>query len=405
MPLPEASRETPPDPEPPRASLRGGLAPIRRLLGFSREDRGALVAIFFLGLLVAGSRYVQMVLVQPLMDGVILPSTAEDFRFEQVRPLLTRIGGIAALTLVASPLAVLGRGYAAEWTAGRVRQRIDVAMARKLLRVPLRVFRERSSGDFLARAMADAQISCQTVALFYREVVVNVQMLAVGLIVLAWISPAMTGAVVLAVPPFLLLANRLMTRVVDFSSRRQETPGQPLRPPDRDPLGHQGDQGLPRRGSVEQNAFDRSRPASTSDSHMKMMKNGSDRESDRAKRCGRSSVSAVLGVGVWAIVYEKSAGSRSARLIAFIAVQSLIMKPLKSLIQAGPPTPRVRRRRAIVSSRSSTSPKTSKTDPTPAHSGLHRTRASDFRDVAFDYHYAAREAARDAGDVDPPRHG
>ena len=171
----------------PAPRVSPGRAP-RRLLALSRGDGGRVLSVVLLGAVVASAAFLRVSLIKPLLDDVVLPKTAGDLDMDLLWPHIESIATIAGATLLVSPLAVLGRSYLAEWVAGRVRQRVDIAIARKLLHVPLRTFREGSSGDFLSRSMADAQIACQMVVLFYKDVILHAEMILIGVAMMLWIS-------------------------------------------------------------------------------------------------------------------------------------------------------------------------------------------------------------------------
>ena len=113
--VPEASA---PDEAVHAPSARWALA---RVLGMSLVYWQAITAAVLLGFVLAGSRDLRAWLFQPLLDEIAVPASAGEVDFEMVAPLLSEIGLLAGLTLVASPIAVLGRGYFANWISAQVR--------------------------------------------------------------------------------------------------------------------------------------------------------------------------------------------------------------------------------------------------------------------------------------------
>jgi len=305
---------------------------LRRLLALSREDGFQVLLVVVFGALVAGAAFVRVSLAQPLLDDVLLPFLTGETGLEEVTQGLGPIAWLVGLTLIVSPLAVLGRSYLAEWVAARVRQRVDIAIAGKLLRVPLQTFRKGSSGDFLSRAMADAQIACQVVTLFYKDVILHVEMIVIAVAMMLWINASLTLVVLLAVPPFYLLVSLFMGRVLDVATRRQETQGQLS---DRLIAILSGIKVIKafRGEDVERAAYDRETEKYFR-RHMKVIKNGA-----LVKATGEALwpivAAIVLGVGGWAVINDID-GLTPGSLIAFSAVLLLAFKPLKTLIQAVP---------------------------------------------------------------------
>lgn len=318
-------------PSDPPSSESAGRS-LRRLLALSRGDGLPVIMVVVFGALVAGSSFVRVSLAQPLVDGVLLPFVGGELPLDQVLPALRPIGWVLGFTLLVSPLAVLGRGYLAEWVSARVRQRVDVAIARKMLRVPLQTFREGSSGDFLSRAMADVQIACQAVTLFYKDVVLHIETIVVALAMMAWISLPLTLVVLIAVPPFYLFVSLLMSRILRVATRRQETQGELS---DRLVAILSGIKVIKafRGESVESAAYDRETDKFFR-RHMKVIVSGA-----LVKASGEALwpivAMAVLGIGGWAVIQDVG-GITAGKLTAFAAVLLIAFKPLKSLIQALP---------------------------------------------------------------------
>lgn len=317
---------------PAPGSRSQALRALRRLLALSRGDGGQVLLVIALGAVVATAAFVRVYLIQPLLDDIVLPRTASELDSDELWALLRPIAWIAGATLIVSPLAVLGRSYLAEWVAGRVRQRVDIAIARKLLHVPLRTFREGSSGDFLSRSMADAQIACQMVVLFYKDVILHAEMIGIGVAMMLWISAPLTLVVLLGVPPFYLLVSTFMGRILDVSTRRQETQGQLS-----DRLiailsgikvikAFRGEDAETAAYDLETDKYFRR--------HMKVMKNGA-----LVKASGEAIwpllFAGVIGIGGYAVVHEID-GLTIGDVMAFGAILGLAYKPLRSLIQTVP---------------------------------------------------------------------
>lgn len=328
---PENEQAPPEDLEGDEASS-SALGPILRLLRMSLSDWPAAIAVVLLGALIATTRYVRAWVVQPILDDVVLPSTVENFDLEAVMPLISELGLVLLATLLAAPLAVLGRGYLSEWSAARVRQRVDVAIARKFLHVPLRVFRDGSSGDFLARSMADAQIACQSITLIYKDMILNVEMILGGLVLMTWLSWQMTLVAVFAVPPFAMVVSGFMRRIVSQSTRRQVAQGELS---DRLIAILSGIKVIKafRGESVEQSAFD-DETDEYFKRHMKMMKNGAMVKASTEAMYPLTGA-LVLGAGAYCVL-EGLYGMTLGTLTTFAVVLITVYKPLKSLTRTFP---------------------------------------------------------------------
>ena len=198
---------------------------IWRLLKGSFRYRTGVVTVVLLGLLVATMRYLRAWLFQPLLDDALVPISTGEIDLELVKPVLAEIGLLGALTLVVTPAAVLGRTYCANWITARVRQATDIAVAHRFLNAPLRVFREGSSGDLLARSMADAQNACLMIQMIYRDMILDAQMLIGGLGMMLFVSWQLTLVSLIGIPPFMLLLSLFTNRLLAVVTRRQESQG------------------------------------------------------------------------------------------------------------------------------------------------------------------------------------
>jgi subfamily B ATP-binding cassette protein MsbA len=349
-----------------------------------------------MGALVAANRYVRAWAIQPVLDDIVLPVTADRLDLEAVWPLVTEVGWILGATVVLTPLAVLGRGYFAEWCAGRVRQRVDLALARKFLHLPLSAFRDGSSGDFMARSMSDAQIACQAVTVVYRDVLLDLQLVIGGIGLMLWMSWPLTVLSLIAIPPFWAVMTIFMGRLLDNAGRRQEKQG--------DLSDHliailSGIKVIKafRGEAAEQAAFD-VETGKYFRSHMKVMKNGAIVKASGEAMWALVAV-LVLGAGAYCVVTGLF-GLTAGKVLAFGYVQTLVHKPLKTLIQTMP--------RLLESAGSARRlfeildlPEEAPDRPDARPLGGIRDGIR-FRDVAFDYHAArrGRDAAEPGKEVD-----
>jgi subfamily B ATP-binding cassette protein MsbA len=205
---------------------------LRRLMGLSRPYWLMLVVVFVCGTLFAASRYVRAYLIQPFLDDVMVPAAALERgttewepAIQALAPRLYEIGIVAGLTLIVTPLAMFGRAYLANRVVAEVRRDIDQAVARKFLFSPLEAHREGASGDRLARALSDAGLACQALAILYRDVFTSVLTALVGIVTMSVMSWQLTLLTLLTLPGLVLVLSYFGGRVHRKTLRRQETQG------------------------------------------------------------------------------------------------------------------------------------------------------------------------------------
>ena len=133
---------------------------------------------------------------------------------------------LLGVTLLFQPVAVFLRSYGAHWTIASVRRDVDQKVAGKFLGAPLRIHRAGSSGDFLARALNDVGLACQSVTLIYNELLINLQLVLAGAVALFLASWQLALFSLLAMPPFFVILSFFGRRIqtTDLS-----TPGDPGR--------------------------------------------------------------------------------------------------------------------------------------------------------------------------------
>ena len=109
-----------------------------------RGDGGRVLSVVLLGAVVASAAFLRVSLIKPLLDDVVLPKTVGDLDMDRLWPHIESIATIAGATLLVSPLAVLGRGYAL------VRRESDGAIVRGVADV--------AEGDRLSVRLASAAL-------------------------------------------------------------------------------------------------------------------------------------------------------------------------------------------------------------------------------------------------------
>jgi subfamily B ATP-binding cassette protein MsbA len=215
---------------PPAQERHRAWPGLRRMIGLSLRYKKMLAISFFSGMLFAFCRFLRAYLAKPFLDEVMVPASGLDpssvewqATLELVLPRLYEIGALALLTLLLAPVTMFGRNYVAQRVVARVRQDVDQSVARKLLHAPLHAHRSGSSGEFLTRALNDAQLACESLKMIYKDVATNLQMGLGGVITMLVLSWQLALLTLLAVPPLLLVLNFFGRRIHDKSLRRQET--------------------------------------------------------------------------------------------------------------------------------------------------------------------------------------
>lgn len=302
------------------------------MLGLSFGYRRGLLAVIGFGFVIVASRYLRAWLLQPLLDDALIPISAGKIDVELVKPVLLEVGLIGVATLILTPIAVFGRTYYANWTSARVRQDVDIAVAHRFLNAPLRVFREGSSGDLLARSMADAQLAILIVQLVYKDLILNLQMVVGGLIMMCVISWQLALISLVAVPPFVWVLSYFTQRLLSVVTRRQETQGDLSQRLIAILSGIKVIKAF-RGEEVEQNAFNRE-SGKYFRRHMKVMFNGA-----IIKATGEAMYpivgAVVMGIG-GALVIKQLWGLTIGDLTTFAFVLVTIYKPISNLTQSFP---------------------------------------------------------------------
>lgn len=196
-----------------------------RMVRLSARYWKIILGVFVLGWVLSGVRYLRAYLFKPLLDDVLIPATAAGAEFEAIEPVVIDLALLLGATLIVQPLVVFFRSYGAHWTIASVRRDVDQAVAAKLLAAPLRAHRGSASGDFLARALNDVQLACQSVGLLYNEVLLNLQLVLAGAIALFLASWQLALFSLIAMPPFFLMLSYFGRRIQRQTHRRQETQG------------------------------------------------------------------------------------------------------------------------------------------------------------------------------------
>ena len=300
------------------------------MLRMSLRYRGAVVAVLTLGALIAGSRYLRHWLAQPLLDEVLVPISAGTVDMDTIAPLVTQLAVLATIALLVGPIAVMGRGYYSEWISARVRQDVDIQVARKFLRAPLRLVRDSSSGDFLSRAISDAKLACQSVQLMYRDIFLDLEMILGGVILMLTISWQLTLISLVGVPPFVLVMTMLGAKAFNMVTRRQETQGDlsqrllAILSGIKVIKAFQGEK-------LEQAAFNRE-AGKYFRRHMKVRVNAALMKAS-SELLYPVVGSIVMGIGI-ALAIEGLWGITIGKLTTFALVLATVYKPIKSLTQA-----------------------------------------------------------------------
>jgi subfamily B ATP-binding cassette protein MsbA len=198
---------------------------LRRMIGMSRSHWRMLVAVILAASLFSASRFIRAWISKPLLDEVLVPAANNALDLEAVAPRLWQLGLIVGISLVITPAAMFFRLYLSNWIVARVRKEIDVAVAHKFLKAPLRIHRGGSSGDLLSRALTDVQLACKSLSILYRDGINSALMLVGGAIAMLATSWQLALISMATVPPLFLILQYFGRRIQRQTLRRQETQG------------------------------------------------------------------------------------------------------------------------------------------------------------------------------------
>ena len=168
----------------------GSVPRLLRLLGYAKPYWPLIIITVVFSLVYAGGLTGRAYLIQPLLDGIVLPSAQisslteamEGTKLEatpeqlalQREELEGRVADnwrfivIAALLIIAvMPVARLIRDYAGEWVMTRVLVDLQADLSTKLLRLPLGRHQQESRGDFVARMLNDTAVANRVQSLVF----------------------------------------------------------------------------------------------------------------------------------------------------------------------------------------------------------------------------------------------
>lgn len=225
---PKAAPSKPEDVPKPSLPTRHQAWPVlRRLIGLSRPYLTVVIIAILCGAAAAVARNARAFLAQPVVDDILVPgaSLPGDAVFESFAPKLMLIAGLAAITVLVTPIAMLGKSYLIGLAVSNVRRDLDQAVAAKLLRVPLAAHRSDASGDLLARAMSDVTLAVTALVLLYGDVLTNIIIALIGLVSMFIASWPLALLTLTTVPPLMFLLNFFGQRIHRQTERRQKTQG------------------------------------------------------------------------------------------------------------------------------------------------------------------------------------
>ena len=198
---------------------------LRRMLSRSAPYWRAIVGVFMVGWVISFIRYLRAYLFKPLTDDVLIPATTQGLSWEALEPVIFEIGLLLGVSLVVQPVAVFLRSYGAHWVIASMRRDVDQEVASRLLAAPLRTHSKGPRGDFMARALGDAELACRSVKIAFNEVLLNAQLVLAGAVALFIASWQLALFTLVAMPPFFVVMNYFGKRIHRQSQRRQETQG------------------------------------------------------------------------------------------------------------------------------------------------------------------------------------
>lgn len=217
--------EDPPVPSPSKEERAKASQSLRRLIRMSLVHWQKLVIVVLLATVFAASRFIRAWVFKPLLDEILVPAANNTLEIEAVEARIWQIGILVLGTLVITPIAMFFRNYLANWVVSKVRKGVDLQVAQKFLKAPLRVHRRGSSGDLLSRALTDARLACDALLFMYRDVINSVVMLVAGLITMLATSWQLALLSMTTVLPSLFVLRFFGRRIQKQTRRRQEAQG------------------------------------------------------------------------------------------------------------------------------------------------------------------------------------
>jgi subfamily B ATP-binding cassette protein MsbA len=251
----------------PGEAAQGGRAAVgtyARLLRFARPYVGVLLLGIACSAAYSGARYVRAWLVKPLVDDVLphvsgsasvglgdllaavpglgsaapeaaapapesgdeMAGAEAEIRARMAQRAQDSLGLIvlaAVGLLLVLPAAHFGQIYLVDWTLGRVLVDIQQGLCAKLLSLPLGFHHRTARGDLLSRTINDATRAHGALDLIFAELVQNGLALAIGVVLLCWISWQLTLTIALATPLIVAVIALFGRRIRKASKRRQES--------------------------------------------------------------------------------------------------------------------------------------------------------------------------------------
>jgi subfamily B ATP-binding cassette protein MsbA len=217
---------------------------VARLLGYARPYVPLVLLAIVFSLIYAGGLTGQRALIQPMVDGIAVPSLEIDsvgdlFEYgseaapaEQVdvetRMLLENIRENAWLLFVACIALVLGmplvkliRDYSGQWLMIRMFVDLQRDIGTKLLHLPLSHHSRYGTGDFVSRSTNDAMIANRAQALIFGELIQDAAIVLGAGAGALWINWRLALVALVAGPPVALIMQVFGRRIRKRSARRQ----------------------------------------------------------------------------------------------------------------------------------------------------------------------------------------
>ena len=139
--------DSPPESALPSKVTRAKAWPLlRRMIAKSLPHWRMIMLVVVAASVFAGSRVFRAWLIKPLLDQVLVPAANQSLDFSAVEGRLWELGVLGGITLIATPVAMFFKAYLASWVIARVRKDIDLSVATKFLKAPLRIHRGGSTG-------------------------------------------------------------------------------------------------------------------------------------------------------------------------------------------------------------------------------------------------------------------
>ena len=140
-------------------------------------------------------------------------------------PYMMRIVGWLIVLYIISSLCSLAQGIIMARLSVKVTYKLRTEISEKMHKLPINYYDTRSHGEVLSRVTNDVDMMSQTLNRTLTQLVTSITTLLGVLVMMIWISPLMTLAAILVIPPCMMIMMAVMKRSHSYFSEQQKTLG------------------------------------------------------------------------------------------------------------------------------------------------------------------------------------